>query len=400
MSERNASIATLKAGYLFPEINRRKMAYLEKNPNADLISLGIGDTTEPLTPYIVKGLIDASEQLGTESGYKGYGANQGELNLREALSQKFYQNLVAPDEIFLSDGAKCDLGRLQLLFSPNATVAVQDPAYPVYVDTTLISGKKNLYYLPCTAENNFFPNLDEAPKVDLLFFCSPNNPTGAVSSYEELKRLVDWALKNKTLIIFDSAYSHFIRDNSLPRSIFEIEGARRCAIEVNSFSKMAGFTGVRLSWTVVPKELTFKDGTFVHPDWQRINSTFFNGPSHIPQGGALNILHDQGLSEVEQTNNYYLENARLIKLTLTKIGYIVYGGDNAPYLWIKVNKEDTSQMTSSITSWDAFHEFMEKMGLITAPGSGFGPSGEGFLRISAFGKRSTILKAIERLRRL
>ncbi|MCB1114501.1 MAG: LL-diaminopimelate aminotransferase [Chlamydiia bacterium] len=391
MPERNASIATLKAGYLFPEITRRKEAFLKERPSANLISLGIGDTTEPLSPYIVKGLVSISEALGTPKGYKGYGTDQGEFNLREKIAKKLYRGQITPDEIFLADGAKCDLGRLQLLFGPDTIVAIQDPAYPVYVDTTLISGKKPPILLPCTPENQFFPDLATLPSIDVLFWCSPNNPTGAVSTKKQLKSLVDWAISNRTILVFDAAYSHFIQDPDLPKSIFEIDGADQCAIEVNSFSKMAGFTGVRLSWTAVPKTLKFNDGSSVYKDWQRISSTFFNGPSHIPQGGALALLEDEGLLEAQKIIDHYLENAALLKAALKEKGYTVFGGNNAPYLWIK--------LPEGIDSWQAFNHFLRNSELVTTPGSGFGPSGEGFLRFSSFGKKEAILQAADRIRR-
>lgn len=391
MPKRNPDIAKLKAGYLFPEIHKRKMAFMEKNPNAKLISLGIGDTTEPIPSHIVEGLVDMSQKLGTKEGYIGYGPDQGNVQVRKALAEKIYHGLIKEDEIFLSDGAKCDIGRLQILFGKDHTVAVQDPAYPVYVDTSLISGKKDLKFLPCTVENNFFPDLEKAPVTDLVFFCSPNNPTGAVNTKAELKRLVDWVRKNNSILIFDAAYSHFIQDESLPRSIYEIEGARECAIELNSFSKMAGFTGVRLSWSIVPNELTFDDGSSVKKDWHRILTTFFNGASHIPQGGAVHALQPEGLKEIDTQLKFYLENAALLRKALHSKGYEVFGGDNAPYIWVKIPNK---------TSWEAFEMFLEKAHLVTTPGSGFGPAGEGFLRFSSFGHRENIEEAVERIRRL
>jgi LL-diaminopimelate aminotransferase len=390
MPERNPSIAALKAGYLFPEIQRRKEAFLKTKPDADLISLGIGDTTEPLTPYVVQGLMTTSAKLGTAAGYKGYGTDQGDLPLRKKIARHFYADRITADEIFLADGAKCDIGRLQLLFGPDTVVGLQDPAYPVYVDTSLITGKKKIVRLPCKPENNFFPDLENAEPIDLLFYCSPNNPTGAVNSREELTRLVRFAKKHNTLIVFDAAYSHFIQDPELPRSIYEIEGADSVAIEINSFSKMAGFTGVRLSWTVVPKILTFNDGSSVHKDWSRISSTFFNGPSHIPQGGALELLEDKGLEANSAQIAFYLENGRLLKSALEENGSTVYGGINAPYLWVK--------LPDGQSSWDAFQDLLENQEIVTTPGAGFGPAGEGYLRFSSFGKRETILRAIDRLR--
>ena len=390
LTKRNAGIAGLKAGYLFPEITKRKLAFLEKHPNAKLISLGIGDTTEPIPPTIVEGLVSGAEKLGTREGYVGYGPEQGSTSLRRAISETIYKGRVKADEIFISDGAKCDIGRLQFLFGPEATVAVQDPAYPVYVDTTLISGKKAPSNFPCTAENHFFPDLDTLPEADLIYFCSPNNPTGAVSTRKELERLVARVKERGSFLIFDAAYSHYIQDKNLPRSIFEIEGARECAIELNSFSKMAGFTGVRLAWSVVPDEMMFEDGSPVKKDWHRIHTTFFNGASCIAQAGAEAALRERGLSEVEEQVQFYLENGRIIRETLINKGLDVYGGDNAPYLWVPFPGK---------TSWEAFEELLERAHLISTPGSGFGPAGEGFIRFSSFGHRENILEAAERLRR-
>ena len=358
------------------------------HPAAKLISLGIGDTTEPIPPTIVKGLKNASERLGTKDGYTGYRADQGNLLLRKKIAEKLYRNVISPEEVIISDGAKCDIGRMQFLLPSNSLIAVQDPAYPVYVDTTLISGKKEPVYLSCIPENNFFPDLQKAPKVNAVFFCSPNNPTGAVSTKEELETLVKWVKKIKAILIFDAAYSHYIRDPILPRSIFEIEGAKSCAIEINSFSKMAGFTGVRLSWSIIPLELQFDDGTPVRKDWMRIMTTFFNGASNIAQGGAEEALEDKGLEEIKTQTNFYLENAKILADTLRKKGLTVYGGTNAPYLWVKIPGK---------TSWEAFEELLEKAEIVTTPGSGFGPAGEGFLRFSSFGHRENILEAAERL---
>lgn len=391
MPKRNPDIAKLKAGYLFPEIYKRKMAFLEKFPKANLISLGIGDTTEPIPSYIVEGLVESSHKLGTREGYMGYGPDQGYQKVRKALVDKFYNGKIKEDEVFLSDGVKCDIGRLQFLFGRDLTVAVQDPAYPVYVDTTIISGKGEIKFLPCVPENNYFPDLLQAPRTDIVYFCSPNNPTGAVSTKEELTQLVKWVKANKSILIFDAAYSHFIQDPSLPRSIYEIEGANECAIELNSFSKMAGYSGVRLAWSVVPNELTFDDGSSVKKDWHRIMTTFFNGASHIPQGGAVNALEDKGLKEIEEQVQFYLANAALLREVLCEKGFRVYGGDNAPYLWVKIPEK---------TSWEAFEMFLEKVHIVTTPGSGFGPAGEGFLRFSSFGHRENILEAADRIRRL
>ena len=400
MVKRNKNLAKLQAGYLFPEINRRKNALLEKNPDAKIISLGIGNTTEPLTKHIVEGLKNAAIGLGTKEGYSGYGDEQGMTELRKKIADKLYNNIVEPEEVFISDGAKCDVGRLQLLFGSEAIIAVQDPAYPVYVDGSVIIGATdeynkekeqfdNIVYMACKPENNFFPDLSNVPRTDIIYFCSPNNPTGAIATKEQLKQLVDFAKKNKSIILYDAAYSEYIRDKNLPKTIFEIEGAREVAIEINSFSKSVGFTGVRLGWTVVPKELKYEDGALVINDWNRIMTTVFNGASNIVQKGGLAVLDDEGLKEMKETVNFYMENTGIIKKALDKIGIENYGGINAPYIWASFpNKK----------SWDVFEEILEKCHVVTTPGSGFGPAGEGFIRFSAFGHREDILEAVERLK--
>ena len=404
MVKRNPNIAKLPAGYLFPEIGRRRRALLEKHPDAKVISLGIGNTTEPLTPHIAAGLRDAAVRLGTAAGYSGYDDDpKGQAllqNLKAGISEKWYRGRVAPEEIYISDGAKCDCGRLQLLFGAGASVAVQDPAYPVYVDGSVMIGASGAHdaergqfggiaYLPCTPANEFFPELSSAPRTDLVYFCSPNNPTGAVSTRGQLKALVDFARRNGSIVVFDAAYAAFIREQGLPRSIFEIEGAREAALEVNSFSKPIGFTGVRLGWTVIPKELAFEDGSPVGRDWSRVTSTVFNGASNIAQYGALAALDDEGLAEMRKTVDYYMENARIIKAGLAGLGLTSYGGVNSPYVWAEFPGRK---------SWDVFTEILEKAHVVTTPGSGFGPSGEGFIRFSAFGHRADVEEAVGRLK--
>lgn len=402
MVKRNENIAKLPGGYLFPEINRRKKEFLAKNPGAKIISLGIGDTTEPLTPHVVKGLREAVDQLSRRETYSGYGAEQGVQELREAIAEKLYKGMVSGEEVFVSDGAKPDTGRLQMLFGPECTVAVQDPSYPVYVDSTVMSGKsgahdeksgqfKGIVYMPCTEENDFFPDLEHTPRTDVIFFCNPNNPTGAVATKEQLEKLVAFAKKNKSIIIYDSAYAQYIQDEAVVKSIYDIEGAKEAAIEISSFSKPAGFTGVRLGWTVVPKELTFEDGTPVAKDWTRIMTTVFNGASNIVQAGGLAALEEEGLAEMRETVQYYMENARIIKSALKELGYEVYGGDNAPYIWTKMPGK---------SSWDTFSEVLEKAHVVCTPGSGFGPAGEGFVRFSAFGHREDVEEAVQRLKKL
>jgi LL-diaminopimelate aminotransferase len=400
MVKRNKNFAKLQSGYLFPEINRRKKEFLEKNPDAEIISLGIGDTTEPITKHIAKALTGAASGLGTSGGYSGYGNEQGLTELREKIASKVYNGIVSGEEVFVSDGAKPDIGRLQLLFGNDAKIAVQDPSYPVYIDSSVMFGKTGNYnnstnrfedivYMPCTPENSFFPDLQKIPKADVIFFCSPNNPTGAVATKEQLKQLVECAKKNKSIIIFDAAYREYIRDDNLPKSVFEIEGAKEVAIEVNSFSKPIGFTGVRLGWTVIPNELKFEDGSLVRQDWNRVMTTIFNGASNISQKGALAALDDEGLKEMKETVSYYMENAKIIKSTLQDLGYDAYGGDNAPYIWAKINEK---------TSWEAFEYLLEEANVITTPGVGFGQAGEGFLRFSAFGHSEDIKEAVQRLK--
>ena len=387
--KRNPNMAMLNANYLFPEINLRKRQFLAANPAAFLISLGIGDTTEPIPLSIAKSLAEASLGLGSLQGYSGYGPEQGIKTLRNQIAAKFYGGLMQAEEIFISDGAKCELGRLQMLFGNDISIAVQDPAYPVYVDGSLIQGVRKIIFMPCTPENQFFPDLSLVPRTDLIYFCSPNNPTGAAATRSQLEKLVGFAEANQSIIIFDSAYAHYIRDPSIPKSIFEIEGARKVALETGSFSKLAGFTGVRLGWTVIPEELKYDDGTSVKADWNRLTSTIFNGASNIAQAGGCAVLAEQGLEEVSRSIGFYLESAGIIKEALKKMGYLVFGGENAPYLWVRFEGKK---------SWDIFQRFLEQFHLVTTPGSGFGPSGEGFIRMTAFGHRDTILKAAKRLK--
>ncbi|MCL2472916.1 MAG: LL-diaminopimelate aminotransferase [Treponema sp.] len=399
MLKRNPCIANIKAGYLFPEISKRRREYEASHPGVKIISLGIGNTTEPLLPHIDAGLVEGARKLGTVEGYSGY-QDEGLLSLRERISRVFYGGKFAADEIFISDGAKCDVGRLQLLFGAHTPVAVQDPSYPVYVDGSVLigaaggwtgSGYKGITYLPCTAENDYFPDLSRLPHECLIYFCSPNNPTGAVSSREQLAALVKTAIKNGSIIIYDAAYSEYIRDSGLPKTIYEIEEARTCAIEVNSFSKPAGFTGVRLGWNVVPKELTYGGGESVNADWARIAGTIFNGASNIAQAGGLAALDSEGLKEIKTLSDFYLANAKIIRRTLEKSDISCVGGDNSPYIWARFPGRD---------SWEVFSEILEKCQVVTTPGSGFGPAGQSFIRFSAFGHRADVEEACERLKKL
>ncbi|KAL9251128.1 LL-diaminopimelate aminotransferase, chloroplastic-like protein [Drosera capensis] len=399
---RNENMGKLQAGYLFPEIARRRAAHLLKYPDAQVISLGIGDTTEPIPEVITAAMAERSRALSTIEGYSGYGAEQGEKQLRAAIASTFYGNLgIEEGDIFVSDGAKCDISRLQMLFGSEVTMAVQDPSYPAYVDSSVIMGQTGLFqkdvqkfgkieYMRCTPENGFFPDLSSVGRTDVIFFCSPNNPTGATATREQLTRLVKFAKENGSIIVFDSAYAMYISDDS-PRSIFEIPGANEVAIETSSFSKYAGFTGVRLGWTVVPKELLFSDGFPVAKDFNRIVCTCFNGASNISQAGGLACLSPEGLKAMKQTIGFYKENSDIIVNTFKSLGFNVYGGKNAPYVWVHFPGQ---------SSWDVFAEILEKTHVVTTPGSGFGPAGEGFVRVSAFGHRENILEASERFKQL
>jgi LL-diaminopimelate aminotransferase len=401
--DRNPNFAKLAGGYLFPEIGRRRNAYLAANPDmADrIISLGIGDTTQPIPEHILGGLVGAASKLGTSAGYSGYGAEQGMGDLRAKIADKLYKGIIKDSEVFVSDGAKCDIMRVQQMFGPGVITAVQDPSYPVYVDTSVMMGQTgdidaatsqydNLVYMPCTAENDFFPDIDNIPRADVVYFCSPN-PTGAAATKEQLEKLVKVCKERGSILVFDAAYAPFIRTEGVPKSIFEIDGAREVAIECNSFSKYAGFTGVRLGWTVVPDELTFSDGTKVRDDFNRVMTTAFNGASNVVQGGGLACLDDAGLAEIDTLIDYYLENAQLLKEAMVSIGYDVYGGDDAPYVFVK--------LPEGVSSWDTFSEILEKAQVVTIPGAGFGPGGEGYLRLSAFAPRDTVIEACERLKK-
>ena len=405
MIKRNTGFANLTAGYLFPEVARRRREYAEKHPDAKIISLSVGNTTEPLPVFIAKAMADYSMGLATPEGYSGYGDEQGNSKLRTKIAEVWYKGMASPDEVFISDGAKCDIARIQTLFGSKVKVAVQDPAYPVYVDGSVIvgaagknngKGYKGVTYMPCTPENNFFPDLSKIKKNSLIYFCSPNNPTGACATKEDLKKLVEFANKNDCIIIYDAAYREFIRDEKLPKTIFEIEGSRTCSIEINSFSKPAGFTGVRLGWSIVPNELKFADGTSVNKDWNRVMTTLFNGASNVAQAGGLACLEEEGLKAMKDVIDYYLVNVKKIEDTLKgdnfkKAGVEIYSTGNSPYVWAKFPGRK---------SWDVFDTILDKCHIVTTPGSGFGPSGESFIRFSSFGHQEAVKEACERLSKL
>jgi LL-diaminopimelate aminotransferase len=402
MARINQNYDKLAAGYLFPEIAKRTHAFSEKNPDAQVLRLGIGDTTEPIVSSVLDGLRDGVNALGAAESYSGYGPSEGITPLRESLAKLYAERGLSldPSEFFVSDGAKSDSANIQGIFSDDCVVAVQDPAYPVYVDSNVIAGRtgqateagyQGLVYMPCTEENGFFPELP-TQKVDLIYICSPNNPTGAVATKEQLKTFVDYANEHKAIIFYDSAYAAFITDPDLPRSIYEIDGAEKCAIEFNSFSKTAGFTGVRLAWTIVPKACQTEDSEpgKLHALWTRRQNTFFNGASNVVQSGGVAALSPEGRRQTDEQVAFYLENARIINEGLTSLGITTYGSDNAPYVWLKT--------PNGLSSWDFFDKLLNECHVVGTPGSGFGPAGEGFFRLSAFGHRANVEKAVQSIK--
>ena len=398
----------LTAGYLFPEIGRRVQAFCDKNPAANVIRLGIGDVTEPLAPVVIQAMHAAVDELAVRSSFRGYGPEQGYDFLRDAIAQNDYQARgakVDADEIFVSDGSKCDSGNVLDVFGADNVIAVVDPVYPVYVDTNVMAGHTGaadasgryagLVYLPVTADNDFVPELPKKP-VDLIYLCYPNNPTGVVATRETLKRWVDYAQQNGAVILYDAAYEAYITDAAIPHSIYEIDGAREVAIEFRSFSKTAGFTGVRCAFTVVPKDLKgkAKDGreVAIHSLWNRRHCTKFNGVSYPVQRGAAAIYSPEGKRQVRETIDFYLANAKLVREALTKLGLKVYGGVNAPYVWLKT--------PGAMSSWDFFDKLLQQAHLVGTPGSGFGASGEGYFRLSAFNSRANIEEAVKRFAKI
>jgi LL-diaminopimelate aminotransferase len=404
MATINENFLKLQAGYLFPEIGRRVQAFRQKNPDAKIISLGIGDVTQPLAPAVIDAMKRAVDEMANESTFRGYGPEQGYDFLIEAIIKNDFNSRgveLEADEIFVSDGAKCDTGNIQEIFGTDNIVAIPDPVYPVYVDSNVMAGRtgragrngqyEKIVYMPCTAENNFTPDIPKQ-RVDIIYLCFPNNPTGAVASKETLKKWVDFAHRTKAVILFDAAYEAFITEEQIPHSIYEIEGAKDVAIEFRSFSKTAGFTGVRCAFAVVPKQLksNTKDGKAieVNPLWHRRHSTKFNGASYISQAAAAAVYTSEGKKQCRQIIDIYMGNAALIRESLTKLGYKVYGGVNAPYIWLKVPE--------NFSSWEFFDRLLTKANVVGTPGSGFGPAGEGYLRLTAFAKPGDVRKAMER----
>ena len=407
MVQVNADYLKLKAGYLFPEISRRIKEFSFKNPNADLIRLGIGDVTEPLPLACREAMKAAIEEMGTEDGFRGYGPEQGYQWLREIISENDYISRgceISAEEIFVSDGSKCDSSNILDILGKENKIAVTDPVYPVYVDTNVMTGRtggansvgeyKGLSYIPINSENGFEAAIPKE-KYDLIYLCFPNNPTGAVATKEQLVSWVKYAKENNSLILFDAAYEAFIKDESIPHSIFEIEGSRDCAIEFRSFSKNAGFTGTRCAFTVIPKSLKGKAGVEtvdLWSLWNRRQSTKFNGVSYVVQRGAEAVYSTEGKIQIRKLVSFYMDNAQIIKENLTDAGFEVFGAINAPYAWIKTPKD--------MSSWDFFDFLLEKANVVGTPGSGFGAAGEGYFRLSAFNSRENVEKAMQRILKL
>lgn len=395
----NDGYLKLKAGYLFPEIGRRVKEFAGQNPNAKIIRLGIGDVTQPLPEAVCEAIHQAVDEMANVKSFRGYGPEQGYDFLREAIVTNEYQTRgvsLAADEIFVSDGAKCDTGNIQELFAADITVAVPDPVYPVYVDTNVMAGRSGgLCYLSSRPETGFLPELPQQ-KVDVVYLCFPNNPTGVVASRTELKKWVDYALQNDALLLFDAAYEAFISNSEIPHSIYEIEGAKRCAVEFRSYSKTAGFTGTRCAFTVVPKELMGHDGqgnlVSLNALWLRRQTTKFNGVSYPIQRGAAACYSAEGQKQVRSLISYYMKNAEIILTGLKRQGYTVFGGVDAPYIWMKT--------PSDLNSWDFFDKLLKEIHVVGTPGSGFGACGEGYFRLSAFGERAAVEEAVERFKKL
>ena len=407
MARVNEHYRKLQAGYLFPEIGRRVRSFETAHPEARVIRLGIGDVTLPLAPAVVDAMRRAVEEMGTERGFRGYGPEQGYEFLIDAIREHDFAARgieIARDEVFVSDGSKCDSGNLQEIFGQDCRIAVCDPVYPVYVDTNVMAGRTGpadgsgrfggIRYLPATEANGFVPEPPSEP-VDLVYLCTPNNPTGAVATREQLARWVAWARAADAVILFDAAYEAYVQDPSLPRSIYEIPGARECAIELRSFSKRAGFTGVRCAYTVVPNGLTGSvasgERVGLNGLWLRRQTTKFNGVSYPVQRAAAAVYSPDGLKQTAEQISFYMENARRLREGLTAAGFRVFGGVHAPYIWMRTPE--------ALSSWDFFDRLLAEAHVVGTPGSGFGPSGEGYFRLSAFNSRENVDEALTRVRR-
>ena len=395
----NENYSRIKPTYLFAEIAHRVTEHQKANPDAKIIRLGIGDVTEPLCPAVIEAMHKAvDDEAGKGEKFYGYGPEQGYAFLRDKIAKVDFQDRgidIKSDEILVSDGAKCDCGNIQELFADDVKIAVGDPVYPVYVDTNVMAGRHDITLLPCTKENGYVPSPSTSTcDFDLVYLCYPNNPTGAVATKDQLQEWVDWANANRKLILFDAAYEAFIRTPGIPHSIYECEGARKCAIEFRSYSKTAGFTGIRCGYTVVPSEVMAYDAAGnevpLKPMWTRRQTTKFNGASYITQRGAEAIYSAEGQAQTKATVDFYLENARLVREALTALGYTCVGGVDSPYVWVDVKGD----------SWEFFDKLLKEANVVTTPGAGFGKAGEGYIRISAFNSRANVLEAIERLKKV
>ncbi len=408
MARINENYLQLPGSYLFSEIARRINKYKDEHPEADIIRLGIGDVTRPLVPAVVDGFQKAVAEMGQASTFRGYGPEQGYAFLSQKIIEKDYRPRgieLSEDEIFISDGAKCDTGNIQELFGLDNIIAVTDPVYPVYVDSNVMAGRagklnkdgryEKIVYLPCTSANGLKPDLPKE-KVDLIYLCFPNNPTGMTLTKEELKPWVEYARQNKAIILYDAAYEAYIQEPDIPHSIYEIEGAKDVAVEFRSFSKTAGFTGTRCAFTVVPKSVMAYDSEGKPHDlnrfWLRRQTTKFNGVSYPVQAAAGAVYTQEGQKQIQETIHYYMTNARIIREGLQKIGFTVYGGINAPYIWLKT--------PDTLNSWEFFDLLLNQIQVVGTPGAGFGPSGEGYFRLTSFGSRENTEKAMERINRL
>ena len=404
MTRVNENYLKLPGSYLFSTIGKKRKAYAEAHPDSNIISLGIGDVTQPLAPAIITALHKAVDEMANAETFHGYAPDLGYEFLRDAIAKNDYQDHgceIYADEIFVSDGAKCDCGNIQEIFSADAKIAVCDPVYPVYVDTNVMAGRtgeydpqsetwSNVIYMPCVASNNFAPELPkEVP--DLIYLCFPNNPTGATITKAQLQEWVDYANRTGSVIIYDAAYEAYISEKDIPHSIYECEGARTCAIEMHSFSKNAGFTGVRLGYTVIPKELTC-GGVALHGLWARRHGTKYNGAPYIVQRAGEAVYSPEGKQQLKEQVAYYMKNAAYIREELADAGFTVSGGVNAPYIWLKT--------TNGMTSWDFFDYLLERANVVGTPGSGFGPSGEGYFRLTAFGSHENTKEAVRRIKAL
>lgn len=397
MVKLNENYLNLKESYLFSEISHRVAAYTEKNPDKKIIRLGIGDVTLPLCDKVLESMHKAVEEMGQADTFKGYGPEQGYAFLREAIRDYYKRNGVEidADEIFVSDGAKSDTGNITDLFGTDNVVLIPDPVYPVYVDTNTMNGR-NIVYISANKENDFLPMPDPSVKADLIYICSPNNPTGAAYNKEQLKVWVDYALDNEAVILYDSAYECFIADETLPRSIFAIEGARRCAIEFCSLSKTAGFTGTRCGYTIVPKELVFRTSNgeelSLRKMWNRRQTTKFNGVSYVVQAGAAAVFSEEGMAQCRKNIEFYKENARIIADTMAKKNIPFFGGINSPYIWF--------ECPGQMESWDFFDYMLEKIQVVGTPGAGFGANGTHYFRLTSFGSRENTIEAMKRFETL